>query len=223
MKRVVEKDQSGVTLVELLIVIIIMGIVSTMILGTRFALSKTYASATQSAEQRDHAQMAMERLTRELRDAQAAPAPARKGLGHLGHRAWSLHPYAFNTTFNMAAARDSIHGRLQLVRYRLVGTTVVPGARRAPTGSSARRRSGRKCSPRTSSTPRTAPTSSQYYYYDGTGDLRSIPAGRPACRPTRRGSKRSRSRCWSTFRPGHSPDVHEDHQRRAAPQPAANF
>ena len=122
MKQDFGRDQSGVTLVELLVVIIIMGIVSTMILGTWFALSKAYANATESAEQRDDAQLAMERLTRELRDAQAAPAAA---LDPLAVSSIELGPSAvrFNTTFNMAADADPSTVP-HLMRYRLVGETL---------------------------------------------------------------------------------------------------
>ncbi len=167
MKRVVEKDQSGVTLVELLIVIIIMGIVSTMILGTWFALSKTYASATQSAEQRDHAQMAMERLTRELRDAQAAPAPALEGSA-ISATGLSPTSIRFNTTFNMAAA--AIPSTVpQLVRYRLVGTTLyrqLAGSNRQFDGTD----SQEVIAEDVVNTANGADLF-QYYYYNGTGDL----------------------------------------------------
>jgi prepilin-type N-terminal cleavage/methylation domain-containing protein len=169
MKRDFGRDQSGVTLVELLVVIIIMGIVSTMILGTWFALSKAYANATESAEQRDHAQMAMERLTRELRDAQAAPPTA---LDPLAISSTDLGPSSvrFNTTFNMAA--DANPSTVpQLMRYRLVGETLV----RQLAGDD--RTFGTNDDRQEAVVEHVVNTANntdlfQYYYYDGTGDLR---------------------------------------------------
>jgi prepilin-type N-terminal cleavage/methylation domain-containing protein len=167
MKRVLSKNQSGVTLVELLVVIIIMGIVSTMILGTWFALSKAYAGATQSAEQRDNAQMAMERLTRELRDVQAAPAPALEGSAisptELGPKS-----IRFNTTFNMAAATNPATVP-QLVRYRLENGTLyrqLAGANRTFDANDPQQ----ALVDHVVNAAHSADVF-QYYYYDGTGDL----------------------------------------------------
>lgn len=169
MRQVFTRNQSGVTLVELLIVIIIMGIVSTMILGTWFALSRAYASSTQAAKQRDHAQMAMERLTRELRDAQAAPAaspdPAAISFNDLGPSA-----IRFNTTFNMAlAATPSTVPRL--IRYRLDGETLFREL------AGADRKFGTTDDQQEVVVEHVVNTANnadlfQYYYYDGAGDLR---------------------------------------------------
>ena len=169
MRPVFRKSQSGVTLVELLVVIIIMGIVSTMILGTWFALSKAYANAAESAEQRDDAQMAMERLTRELRDAQAAPATA---LDPLAISSTDLGPSSvlFNTTFNMAADADPSTVP-HLMRYRLVGETLyrelAGDDRTFGTGDD----SQQAVVEHVVNTANNADLF-QYYYYDGTGDLR---------------------------------------------------
>lgn len=169
MKQDLRKDQSGVTLVELLVVIIIMGIVSTMILGTWFALSKAYANATESAEQRDHAQMAMERLTRELRDAQAAPATA---LEPLAISSTNLGPSSvrFNTTFNMAADANPATVP-HLMRYELVGETLFRQL------AGADRQFGTADDERQVVVEHVVNTANhadlfQYYYYDGAGDLR---------------------------------------------------
>lgn len=151
------RRQAGVTLVELLVVIVIMGIVSTMILGTWFALTKAYAGATQSAKQRDLAGLAMERLVRELRDAQ--------GLGAAGGVAISptdLGPYSirFNTTFNMETADDpattphAVHYWLaDGVLYR----QVEGGPAQAVVQNIVNEASGVDLF--------------RYYYYDGNGDL----------------------------------------------------
>jgi len=168
MKRVFKKDQSGVSLVELLVVIIIMAMVSTMILGTWFSLSRAYANATQSAEQRDHAQMAMERLTRELRDAQAAPSPSLEGsaISHTGLGPTSIR---FNTTFNMAAAATPSTVP-HLMRYRLQGETLyreLAGDDREFDTTDDRQDVVVEHVVNTAN----GADLFQYYYYDGTGDL----------------------------------------------------
>lgn len=167
MNEVVKKNQSGVTLVELLVVIIIMSIVSTMILGTWFALSRAYAGAAQSAEQRDNAQMAMERLTRELRDAQAAPG-ARDGSAI---SSTDLGPASirFNTAFNMALAADPSTVP-HLMRYRLVGETLfrqLAGADRQFDTTDDHQEAV------VGHVVNTANNADlfEYYFYDGTGDL----------------------------------------------------
>jgi prepilin-type N-terminal cleavage/methylation domain-containing protein len=168
MKPVFKKNQSGVTLVELLVVIIIMAVVSTMILGTWFSLSRAYANATQSAEQRDHAQMAMERLTRELRDAQAAPPSA---LDASGISSNDLGPSSirFNTTFNMVAAATPSTVP-HLMRYRLDGETLF----RELAGDD--RQFGTVDDRQEVVLEHVVNTANgadlfQYYYYDGTGHL----------------------------------------------------
>jgi prepilin-type N-terminal cleavage/methylation domain-containing protein len=168
MRPVCRRSQSGVTLVELLVVIIIMSIVSTMILGTWFALSRAYANATQSAEQRDHAQMAMERLTREIRDVQAVPpvgtVPALDGLA-ISPSDLGPTSLRFNTTFNMAED-DVPSTEPRLVEYSLASGTLY------------RRLAGADRVFGADDLPQAvvehvvnAADLFQYYYYDGTGDL----------------------------------------------------
>ena len=67
-------------MIELLISMAIMGVVTTMILGTWFALSKSYSHTTRSTEQIDSARQGISRMAREIRDAQGVlgagvPAP----------------------------------------------------------------------------------------------------------------------------------------------------
>lgn len=64
------RAQSGVTLVELLAVISIMSIVSTMIILGWSAASQSIAYTSNSAFARDNARFAIGRMTREIRDAQ---------------------------------------------------------------------------------------------------------------------------------------------------------
>lgn len=202
MKPVSTKNESGVTLVELLVVIIIMSIVSTMILGTWFALSRAYASSTQSAKQRDHAQMAMSRLTRELRDVQAAPPASLNGaaISSTGLGPTSIQ---FNTTFNMAAADDPATVP-QLVRYSLEGETLfreLAGAdRQFGTGDERKE----ALVEHVVNTANNADLF-QYYYYDGTGDLRRStgPLNVPALTARIKAIKIS---LLVDLRPGHSPE-----------------
>ncbi len=203
MKRFFRKDQAGVTLIELLIVIIIMGIVSTMILGTWFALSKAYANATQSAEQRDNAQMAMERLTRELRDAQAAPANV---LDSSAISSTDLGPESirFNTTFNMSAADDPATVP-QLVRYSLEGETLfreLAGADRKFGTSDDRKEALVEHVVNTANSADLF----QYYYYDGTGDLRRSTGTTNVPAITAR-IKAIKITLLVDLRPGHSPEA----------------
>jgi len=70
MKRT--RKQEGVTLVELLVVMVIMSIVTTMIIITWIALQNSYAFTVDSTNQRVAARDTMARMVRELRDAQGS-------------------------------------------------------------------------------------------------------------------------------------------------------
>jgi len=105
------KRQQGLTLVELLIGMVILGIVSTMLFMTWFSLSRSYAYSVNSAVARDDARQAIARMEREIRGAQAstsAPPIVR------------AHPYwiCFSTTFNNAG-NDTPTAVPHLVVYRL--------------------------------------------------------------------------------------------------------
>jgi prepilin-type N-terminal cleavage/methylation domain-containing protein len=202
MKPVFTKNESGVTLVELLVVIIIMSIVSTMILGTWFALSRAYASSAQSAKQRDHAQMAMSRLTRELRDVQAAP-PAVLDSTAISSTGLGPTSIQFNTTFNMAGA-DVPATVPQLVRYSLEGETLfreLAGAdRKFGTGDDRKE----ALVEHVVNTANNADLF-QYYYYDGTGDLkRSTGVNNVPATTTR--IKAIKISLLVDLQPGHSPE-----------------
>ena len=67
------RSQRGVTLVELLIVMVIMGIVSTMILTTWFGLGRAYSYTSKSSKAREYARDSVARMTREIRDASLGP------------------------------------------------------------------------------------------------------------------------------------------------------
>ena len=98
--------QHGMTLIELLAAMAIMGVITTMLLMGWFALSKSYGFTVHSADARDSGRQAMQRMQREIRDAQK---PAKGYLGTSASQApdaiiYRARPYwiAFSTTFNNA-------------------------------------------------------------------------------------------------------------------------
>ena len=64
------RKQQGLTLVELLVAMSIMVVLSTMIVATWVSLTKAYSFSTRSDKQRDFARQAIDRMAREIRDAQ---------------------------------------------------------------------------------------------------------------------------------------------------------
>ena len=61
MTRATHSRQSGMTLIELLVSMVIMGVLSAMILGSWFALSKAYSFTSRTNKQRDVANLAIAR------------------------------------------------------------------------------------------------------------------------------------------------------------------
>ena len=98
--------QRGITLVELLIAMSIMSVITAMLLMGWFALQRSYGFTTHSADARDSGRQAIQRMQREIRDAQKPPQ------GYLGTSAsgapdaivFRARSYwiAFSTTFNDA-------------------------------------------------------------------------------------------------------------------------
>jgi prepilin-type N-terminal cleavage/methylation domain-containing protein len=64
------RKQRGITLVELLVAMTIMLLLSTMIVATWVSLTRAYSFSTRSDKQRDLARQAIDRMAREIRDAQ---------------------------------------------------------------------------------------------------------------------------------------------------------
>lgn len=89
------RSQRGVTLVELLVVMIIMGVLSTMIIMTWSSLNKNYFFNSRSNQQRDLARLGVSRLANEVRDIQQ-PASG-------GNAITLADPYEirFYTSFNL--------------------------------------------------------------------------------------------------------------------------
>ena len=94
-------QQSGMTLVEVLIGMVIMSVITVMILVTWFALSRSYSYSATSNKTRDHAREALARMEREIRDAQINPNTSETALV----RARPL-TVVVSTTFNMAGNSD---------------------------------------------------------------------------------------------------------------------
>lgn len=107
------RSQRGLTLVELLVGLIIMSILTTMILVSWFALSRSYSYSVTSNKARDSAREAIARLARETRDAQSVDATAEAAL--IRARARTV---VVSTTFNMADNGDPTTTP-RLVMYRL--------------------------------------------------------------------------------------------------------
>jgi type II secretory pathway pseudopilin PulG len=107
--------QEGISLIELLVGMIVAAILTTMILGTWFALQGSFSYSMTSNFQREDARTALSRMQREIRDAEALSGNGEPAL-------YRAHAYyvAFFTTFNKAD--NSAAGALpHLVAYRLYG------------------------------------------------------------------------------------------------------
>lgn len=66
------RGQDGITLVELLIVMSILTVVTSMILMSWIALQKSYAQTSRASQSREFARDAVARMTQEIRDAQGS-------------------------------------------------------------------------------------------------------------------------------------------------------
>jgi prepilin-type N-terminal cleavage/methylation domain-containing protein len=112
------RSERAVTLLELLVVLIIASIVSTMVLMTWFALQKSFATTSTSDNQRDTARQAMAHLVREIRDTEAISSSTECAV--VRSRAWWIE---FTTTFNEAGnSNPSLTPHLVLYRLYQDGT-----------------------------------------------------------------------------------------------------
>ena len=100
------RPEQGISLVELLVAMSVMSVITAMLLMGWFSLSRSYGFTVHSADARDSGRQAMQRLQREVRDAEKPPQ------GYLGtstsdapdaiiYRA-RAYWIAFSTTFNNA-------------------------------------------------------------------------------------------------------------------------
>lgn len=114
------KRQEGITLVELLVAMIIMGIISTMLLTVWFSLQKSYANTVTSNEQRDSARQALSRMQAEVRDAQALAASSTQPALVAASPYW----IELSTTFNTVGDTNPTQAP-HLVLYRLYGDGTI--------------------------------------------------------------------------------------------------
>lgn len=99
---VATRDQSGLTLMELLISLIIASIVSTMIFMSWFSLNQSYSYSVHSNEARDIARLAMGRMAREIRDVESVPTSNECAVVR-ARGFWVLFTTTFNTAGNSNA------------------------------------------------------------------------------------------------------------------------
>lgn len=108
--------QRGMSLVELLVGMAIMGVITAMLLMSWFALSRSYSFSMQSNRARDDARQALSRMAREIRDAENPPAiVSTTEVAIVRARARWIQ---FYTTFNAADAANPF-STPRLVMYRL--------------------------------------------------------------------------------------------------------
>jgi len=120
MSAMSRKGQSGLTLIELLMGIVIAGIISTMLLMGWFSLQRSYAYSVNSNMQRDSARQALSRMQAEVRDSQAPAPPSTQPPLVAAFPYW----IEFSTTFNTAGDVDPTHPP-RLVIYRLYSDKTI--------------------------------------------------------------------------------------------------
>jgi prepilin-type N-terminal cleavage/methylation domain-containing protein len=107
------KDQSGVTLVELLVGLVITALLSSMMLMVYFALSGSFSYSAKSTTAREQARQALARMAREIRDAEALSSNTEVAVVRARER-W----IQFYSTFN-EEGNDDPSMAPHLVLYRL--------------------------------------------------------------------------------------------------------
>jgi prepilin-type N-terminal cleavage/methylation domain-containing protein len=105
--------ESGMTLIELMVGLIVMTILSTMVLMGWFSLSRSYSFSISSNNARDDARLAMSRMAREIRDAERQQTVAEPQIVRARAR-W----VEFYSTFNVAGNTSPTMAP-RLVMYRL--------------------------------------------------------------------------------------------------------
>lgn len=122
-----QSGQRGITLVELLVGMVIMGIITTLILMTWFALNSSWAQTTRSTDNRAQARYAVARMALDIRDVQGPTAsmiaadPAKTNWS--AFRLAAAHNIQVLSQFNIAGNR-SFTATPHLVEYAVVGTNL---------------------------------------------------------------------------------------------------
>jgi type II secretory pathway pseudopilin PulG len=105
--------ESGLTLVELLVGMVVMLVLSSMMIMVYFALSGSFSYSAKSSTAREQAREALARMAREIRDAEALPDGSEVAVVRARER-WT----EFYSTFN-EAGNDDPSMTPHLVMYRL--------------------------------------------------------------------------------------------------------
>jgi prepilin-type N-terminal cleavage/methylation domain-containing protein len=105
--------ESGLTLIELLVGLVIMAVVSTMLVTIYFGLGDSFSYSTKSTDAREKARQAIARVAREIRDSQSPTSSTEASVVRARER-WIL----ITTTFNKAGNNDP-NMAPRLVMYRL--------------------------------------------------------------------------------------------------------
>jgi len=114
------RRQEGLTLVELVVGMVILGIVSTMLLMTWFSLSRSYAYSVHSSMAMDYGRQAIARMEREIRDASSAPTSVSEPYPDPAIVVAQPYWICFSTTFNNTGNDiPDDPTALRLVVYRL--------------------------------------------------------------------------------------------------------
>jgi prepilin-type N-terminal cleavage/methylation domain-containing protein len=108
-----DRSEAGITLVELLVAMVIMGIVSAMLVAGWVSLQRASAFSIQTNNARATARDALSRVSNELRDAQppalpiGTPAPT-----YAGELLTNAQPMSttFYSVYNQPGARDDVAG-----------------------------------------------------------------------------------------------------------------
>jgi prepilin-type N-terminal cleavage/methylation domain-containing protein len=105
--------EKGLTLVELLVGLVIMGLISTTLVTIYLGLGESFSYSTKSTNAREKARQAVARLGREIRDAQSNTGNTEASVVRARER-WIL----LSTTFNKVG-NDDPNLAPRLVMYRL--------------------------------------------------------------------------------------------------------
>jgi prepilin-type N-terminal cleavage/methylation domain-containing protein len=118
------RRQRGITLVELLVAMSIMLVLTTMIIATWMSLTNAYSFSSRSDKQRDLARQAIDRMAREIRDAQEPLGSSSPAI----NRAYP-NEIRFYSTFNNAdASIPTTEPRLTRFIYRVTNAAAGTGA-----------------------------------------------------------------------------------------------
>ena len=118
------RGQRGITLFELLVAMSIMLVLSTMIVTTWVALTDAYSFSSRSDKQRDLARQAIDRMAREIRDAQQPPGGTSPAFAYAYPDEVRLY-----STFNTSdAANPTSVPRLTRFIYRVTNAAYGVGA-----------------------------------------------------------------------------------------------